>query len=204
MSPKFPAFIKIQFLVGLLSVTYAHFRWNVVSVDPSVISNTLVDLLRNLNSCYSRWPPRKSTTNTRPRVIVSVRTFVNFHLATDTELAFCGVPHVPIVSTQSHHKNLITNCVSIGRLHVVNGAAHVLQWEDIGSCKWRMFMLFSSVLPTSLLSLTKIALTVWISLKLSLKLLTAVLKNLPSSYTWRHVCHWRGGPVFSSSGRERN
>jgi hypothetical protein len=41
-------------------MTDAHFRWNFINAEFSVVANTLMDVT-NRNSCHSQWPPRTRT-----------------------------------------------------------------------------------------------------------------------------------------------
>jgi len=67
-------------IVLLVSMLDAYFRYGFISTDISVVPDTLLDLILNLNSCYSRWTPGTCINKNVLPSFESFHSFVNFLL----------------------------------------------------------------------------------------------------------------------------
>jgi hypothetical protein len=116
-------FIKI-FVVDLKSFIHHLFPWvmlisraiSLMLITP-VVPDKLMELLHNVITCDSRWPPRTRITNTSPPFLESFYQVVNDHL-THTVIAISNC-HSSLNFTTSHnnwtkHRSPLAHCDSVG------------------------------------------------------------------------------------------
>jgi hypothetical protein len=90
------------FRLDTVSMIDAHFRLNFISVNSSVVRGILINLLFNLNTRHSRWPPRTRIIDTPPPSLESFYSFVNFPLAHTVITLNCHYS-ANFTSFQTHH-----------------------------------------------------------------------------------------------------